>query len=234
MFKGLIDVIDRSNINKDTKSYLNDLISSLQEKNDRGKKLMGMTKNFTDANLRIRNRYRYLKIVVPVILVGSAIIITYVFSLSPTTHDEPSRPAVLALTVDPNTSIIYLSNSISNTTSVINGSTNEIEHNILVGRGPNGIAVNPDTNMIYTSDSVSGTVSVIDGSTNKRITNETIGRGQRLAGIAVNPDTNMIYTSNSGPGTVSVIDGSTNGVVQTVLVANGQGLAGIAVNPVTI
>jgi YVTN family beta-propeller protein len=56
---------------------------------------------------------------------------------------------------------IYVVNYGSNTTSVINGSTNTKERDISVGSNPVRIAYDSDTNMIYVAKQRSGSVSVI-------------------------------------------------------------------------
>ena len=70
------------------------------------------------------------------------------------------------VTVNPNTSTIYVTNGESNMTSVIDGRTNTLMKNIMVGDSPVAVAVNPNTNMIYVANYDEDTVSVIDGKTN--------------------------------------------------------------------
>ena len=57
---------------------------------------------------------------------------------------------------------IYVTNSNSNTVSVIDSSTNTVVSTINVGNGPSGIAYNPQNHNIYVTNSNSNTVSVID------------------------------------------------------------------------
>ena len=86
------------------------------------------------------------------------------------TYPDPSVTNIFTLgkgsagvAVNPATNMVYVTNSKSNSVSVINGSLNAIYDTIGVGDIPVGISVNPKTNMIYVVNSGSGTVSVIDG-----------------------------------------------------------------------
>ena len=56
-----------------------------------------------------------------------------------------------AITVNPDTNMVYVVNYASNTVSVIGGSkTNPVVvAHVPVGQSPDDIAVNPDTNMVY-------------------------------------------------------------------------------------
>lgn len=67
---------------------------------------------------------------------------------------------------NPNTNLLYVSNTGSDTVSVLNTKNNSIVGNIKVGSRPTDIVVNPISNSIYTSNIGSDTISVIDGLTN--------------------------------------------------------------------
>ncbi|MFL6391724.1 MAG: YncE family protein [Nitrososphaeraceae archaeon] len=60
----------------------------------------------------------------------------------------------------------YVTNTNSNTVSVIDGSTNTVIKEIHVGSHPRGIAFDSDNGNLYVANEGSYTVSVIDGSTN--------------------------------------------------------------------
>lgn len=124
---------------------------------------------------------------------------------------------------------IYVPNSSSNNVSVIDGKTNTLQGNIIVGSGPFGVSVNPITNRIYVANFGSNTVSVIDGSTDTVITTVTVSTNP--VGVGVNPATNRIYITNRGSHNVSVIDGFTNVVIGTITV--GASPEGVYVNPTT-
>jgi YVTN family beta-propeller protein len=72
-----------------------------------------------------------------------------------------------ALSVNPNTYMMYVANSGDDTVSVINDI--RVPKSLPVGNGPSDISVDPNANLIYVDDSLSDTVSIIDGTTNKQI-----------------------------------------------------------------
>ncbi|HYL65725.1 MAG TPA: YncE family protein [Nitrosopumilaceae archaeon] len=124
------------------------------------------------------------------------------------------------VTVNPNTNMIYVTNSRTgalqgktDSVYVINGTTNKIVDEVFVGKGAYGISVNPTTDKIYVANQNDNSVSVIDGNTNKVVGNiQVTGYPHE---ITVNPITNTIYVSSSYDG-VSVIDGFKNTVVATI------------------
>ena len=138
--------------------------------------------------------------------------------------DYPSE-----VVVNPDTNRIYVANFWSNTTSVIDGTTNEVIKQIPVGDNPTAVAVNPDTNRIYVANFWSNTTSVIDGTTNEVI--KEIPVGLNPMGVTVNPETNRIYVANNWSNTTSVIDGTTNEVIKEIPV--GDKPTAVAVNPDT-
>jgi YVTN family beta-propeller protein len=60
----------------------------------------------------------------------------------------------------------YISNSGSNTVSVINTATNTVVATVSVGTNPFGVAMTPDGSRVYVTNEGSNTVSVIDTATN--------------------------------------------------------------------
>jgi YVTN family beta-propeller protein len=107
---------------------------------------------------------------------------------------------------------IYVTNSGSNTISVIDGKTNKVVATIPVGTSPHDI-IGSMLGKLYVTNSGSDNVSVIDGKTNKVVATIPVSHFPR--GIAV-ADNGFIYTTNSGSDNVSVIDGKTNKVVATI------------------
>jgi YVTN family beta-propeller protein len=122
----------------------------------------------------------------------------------------------VAVAINPNTNIVYVSNSRSNTVSAIDSMDDRVLANITVDNLPYGIAVNHFENTIYVANFRSNTVSVIDGATNRVV--DTLKVGTNPIEVAVNPDTNTIYVANFRSNTVSVIDGLTNLVEGNVTV----------------
>ena len=80
------------------------------------------------------------------------------------TEDIPIGKRPVGIAIEPHRDKIYVTNSDSNTVSVINGSTNKVQ-DIPVGSQPSAIAIDEHSNMIYVANQ--NTVSVINGSTNK-------------------------------------------------------------------
>src|SRR5437588_5068800 len=72
--------------------------------------------------------------------------------------------------VNPTTNRIYVTNSISNTVSVIDGDSNTVIATVPLSASPEGIDVNPTTDMIYVATFLTGAVVVIDGSSNTIVT----------------------------------------------------------------
>jgi len=56
-----------------------------------------------------------------------------------------------AVSINPTTNIIYVTNSGNDSVSVIDGKTNSVIKNIIVGENPTGVAVNQKTNTVYVS-----------------------------------------------------------------------------------
>ena len=140
-----------------------------------------------------------------------------------------------AAAADPKTGAVYVTNSGSDTVSVISGRTNTVTATIPVAAGPGAVAVNPRTNTVYVTNYGSDTVSVISGRTNTVTATVPVGGGP--AGVAVNPRTDTVYVTNSLDihTQVSAINGRTNAVT-AVITADGTGDEYpdvIAVNPKT-
>lgn len=127
----------------------------------------------------------------------------------------------------PDGSHVYVTNSGSNSVSVIDTATNSVVATVSVGTYPYGVAISPDGKYVYVanacgagascSGSPQGTVSVIDAATDA--VTATITVGQDPVGVAVSPDGGRVYVSNSGSNTVSVIDAATDTVIATVPIA---------------
>ncbi|MEM3172604.1 polysaccharide deacetylase family protein [Nitrososphaera sp.] len=127
------------------------------------------------------------------------------------------------------TGMIFVTNSKSDTVSVIDGSTRTVLQQIRVGGAPFGIAVNQNTNTVYVANWLSDSVSIIDGSTLRVVGNLPVGGAP--FGIAVNQNTNTVYVANWLSDSVSIVDGSTHKVIDSIRIG-GKALA-LAVNPAT-
>ncbi len=81
------------------------------------------------------------------------------------------------------TNKIYVTNSLDNTVSVIDGQTDSVVATINVGSGPFGVAVSRNYNKVYVANRFAGTVSVIDGATNAVTNTLSVGAGPQFIGV---------------------------------------------------
>lgn len=133
----------------------------------------------------------------------------------------------VSIAVNQLTNYVYVSNNLSDSVSVIDGSSNKVIKTIMVNEEPYGIAVNTNTNKIYVVHI--GTVSVINGDTNE--VESVFSVGGDSVGIAVDQKTNKIYITSEPTNTLSVIDGNTNELNKKIEIKNGT--IEIALNPDT-
>ena len=106
----------------------------------------------------------------------------------------------------------YVTNSGSDTVSVVDTATNLVVAIIPVGDWPRALAVTPDGSRVYVVNTQSGTVSVINTASNTVVATVPVGPRQRT--VTVTPDGTRAWVSGFS-GTV-VIDTATNTVVGTV------------------
>ena len=112
-----------------------------------------------------------------------------------------------AITLDPTTNYIFVTNFESDNITIINGTNNHVVKHLPVGDGPRGIDINPITKKLYVANFYDQTLSVIDIETLRLDT--TIQLPGSPFEVAVNKKTNTIFVTN-GNSTVSLIDGYTN------------------------
>ena len=121
----------------------------------------------------------------------------------------------------------YITNSGSNTVSVIDTATNEVVTNVSVGDYPDGVAVTPDGTRVYVANEFGKTVSVIDTATNTIAATVNI---DHPGGVAVTPDGSKVYVANFNSSNVSVIN-TTNNSVETTVPVLLPTPTGIAITP---
>jgi len=122
---------------------------------------------------------------------------------------------------------VYVTNTASNTVSVIDPLTNEVTDTINVGTEPRGIAVSPDGSTVYVTNLGSNTLSIIHRDTNT--VTDTIPVGDSPIGLAVAPDGKKVYVVNGLDNTVSVINATTKTLTDTIRV--GREPQAIAITP---
>jgi YVTN family beta-propeller protein len=137
----------------------------------------------------------------------------------------------VGISVNPSTKKIYVANEFSNTISVVDMPTLQVENTINVENFPYALDSNVLNNRVYVTNRGSNSVSVIDGSTNNILYNISVEKSP--VGIAVNPSTSWIYVTNLESRSISVIDGITNTVDDTIRLGREEIPYGVAVNPVT-
>ncbi|MGO9558406.1 MAG: YncE family protein [Acidimicrobiales bacterium] len=137
-----------------------------------------------------------------------------------------SDPSGIA--ANPNGSAVYVSDTDSNSVSVINPVTDAVSTIPLgFGTAPKGLAVTPNGSTLYVADSGTATVSVIDTTTD--LVTTTIHVGLAPGSVAVGPVGAYAYVTNRVSGTVSVIATGTNTVYKTI--ATGYFPTDVIVNP---
>lgn len=132
--------------------------------------------------------------------------------------------AILTGTADP---FAYVTNSGSNTVSVIATATNSVVATVPVGTNPEGVAVTPDGGFVYVGNQGSGSISVIATATNAVVATIAVG-GMPLL-VAITPDGAHVYVASQVSNTVSVIATATNTVVATIPVSSAP--TGLAIAP---
>jgi YVTN family beta-propeller protein len=122
-------------------------------------------------------------------------------------------------------SVVYVTNSASNTVSVVDAATDRVTATIAVGLKPWSVAVSPDGFTAYVSDSGSADVSVIDTRTHK--VRATVAVGERPCDLRVSPDGRFVYVDLFVDSAVAVIDTATDHVVRKIPVGgvNPYGMA---------
>ena len=116
--------------------------------------------------------------------------------------------------------LAYVVNSLPNTVSVIDLTTNGVVATVDVGSQPSRVAVTPDRAFAYVTNQEGGSVSVLETATNTVVA--TIPVAGRPVGITISPDGERAYVANSGEQVVSVISTATNTVLDAIDVGPGS------------
>ncbi len=150
----------------------------------------------------------------------------YIVSKIPT-ENHPSGIAI-GTSKDNKTTIIYASNTDSNSISVIDGTRNMVKKVIQVEARPIDIDINNNTRKLYVSHALSNILSVIDTNTEK--VEYTINASSKHPnGLLVDNKQNLIYLTDNVSNSVIVIDGTSREIIGNIKVGNGP--TGIAVDP---
>jgi len=85
--------------------------------------------------------------------------------LSNTVKDFKLEGGSGVVAVNPNTDMVFVTNTKSDTISVFDGSNNNLVSVFKVGNKPYGIGINPETNILYVARERNTILTVVDGST---------------------------------------------------------------------
>jgi YVTN family beta-propeller protein len=120
----------------------------------------------------------------------------------------------------------YVTNSGSNTVTVLDLVHLRQDRVLQVGSEPTGVAVNPKKNEVYAVNTGSGTISVIDAEKNRVATTIPVHRKPYF--IDVNAAGTRAYVANSGSNNVSVINLDKRREIRVIGVGEGPGVAKIS------
>ncbi|HEV2273055.1 MAG TPA: YncE family protein [Acidobacteriaceae bacterium] len=133
-------------------------------------------------------------------------------------HDFPTYPANYR-------EYAYISNSGSNTVTILDVVNMRQDRVLAVGRDPSGVAANPLRQEVYVVNTGSGTISVIDARTNKVA--GVIGVNRQPYSIDVDVRGRRAYVANSGSNNISVIDLEARRQIGVISAGESPGLARI-------
>ncbi|OHD72137.1 MAG: hypothetical protein A2V99_01290 [Spirochaetes bacterium RBG_16_67_19] len=85
--------------------------------------------------------------------------------------------------VNPITNRVYVTNSLDNTVSVIDGIADAVIATIPVGTAPRGVAVSKNYNKVYVANRLDATISIIDGATNTVTNTVPVGVEPQFIGV---------------------------------------------------
>jgi YVTN family beta-propeller protein len=125
--------------------------------------------------------------------------------------------------------LIYVTNQLDNTLSVIDGSTYHVVATVPVGAFPAGVVVSSDRRHAYIAQGGDNTVAVFDTSTNTITKTVSVAPGNHLRGVALTPNGQLLYVANGGSNSVSVLDTRTDQIVASLPV--GSQPVSVAVTP---
>lgn len=125
---------------------------------------------------------------------------------------------------DPVTNEVFVTNTGSNNTTVIDATNYTVVASIPVGTAPYGIAYDPADRDLYVANAGSDTVSVISGASLGVVA--TIPVGAAPLGVAADPTSGRVFVADGDANSVSVIADGNNSVIATVAVgAHPYGVA---------
>jgi PQQ-dependent catabolism-associated beta-propeller protein len=121
---------------------------------------------------------------------------------------------------------IFVTNEGSDSVSVINGKTLEVEQTVAIGKRPRGIGLSPDGHELYVAASEDNVIVVVDPGSLKIL--RTFKAGSDPETFAVHPN-GHIYISNEDDAKASVFDPATGKQIAEIPV--GLEPEGVAISP---
>jgi YVTN family beta-propeller protein len=111
---------------------------------------------------------------------------------------------------------VYITNSGSNTVSVVSAFNNSYVSTIPVGNEPWGVTYDPANGEVWVANAGSDNVSVIDGYTNKVVGTVAVPANSTPQGIAYDGATGFIYVTEAGLDQVALINASSQNFTGTL------------------
>jgi YVTN family beta-propeller protein len=146
-----------------------------------------------------------------------------IFAKTPVYGEYPIYPFL-----DPANGLLYVSNPVSNQTSVISGDT--IITTITVGHNPTTPFLNPKNDDVYVPNYLSNYLSVISGTTYSVVANVTLAEG--IGGETFDPNNGDIYLTGTVPcshacpqdlpGHVLILSAQTNSLIGNITLDFGN------------
>lgn len=121
---------------------------------------------------------------------------------------------------------VFVTNERSNTVSVLNGTTHQVEATIAIGERPRGIGISPDGNEVYVAISKEDKIVVFDPKSLKIL--RSFNAGEDPEAFSVHPNGN-IYISNEDSAQATVINPKNGEVIVEIPV--GIEPEGVAISP---
>lgn len=134
-----------------------------------------------------------------------------------------------AVAPDPGTGKVFVTNSASNSVSVVDSRSATVAATVPGFSKPTGLVVDAAAHIAYVTNAGGNSVTLLDTQDNVAIGHIPVGAGPY--GIAVDTAAHMLYVSNFDADTVSIIDTRSRSVVDTV--AAGNHPYGLALDPST-
>jgi YVTN family beta-propeller protein len=121
-----------------------------------------------------------------------------------------------AAAYDPKEGHLFVANSWSNNTTIINGTTNTVIGSIPVGSAPVAFAYDSRNGYLYIADEVSDNLTVVNGANDHVVGSIPVGSSPDA--VAFDNASGYLYVANYGSNNVSVINAATGSTVGTLAV----------------